>query len=59
LGENLTKQFNLGMNIQEEKGLFKLRLGPITSDDRAQTLLAQLREGQFSQAFLLYSEKQL
>lgn len=59
LGENLTKQFNLGMNIQEDKGLFKLRLGPMTSDDKAQQLLARLREGQFNQAFLLYSEKPL
>lgn len=59
LGENLTKQFNLGTNIQEENGLYKLRLGPITSDEKAQVVLAKLREGQFNKAFLLYSEQPL
>lgn len=59
LGEHLAKKYNLGTNIQEEKGLYKLRLGPITSDEKAQATLAKLREGQFSQAFLLYSEKPL
>jgi rare lipoprotein A len=59
LGERLTKQFKLGTNIQEDKGLFKLRLGPVTSDEQAQKLLAQLRAGQHKHAFLLYSEKPL
>ncbi|WP_425281510.1 septal ring lytic transglycosylase RlpA family protein [Pseudoalteromonas xiamenensis] len=59
LGANLAQQFSLGTNVIEEKGLYKLRLSPIVSDEEAQKLLATLRDGQFNQAFLLYSEKQL
>ncbi|MFC3033772.1 septal ring lytic transglycosylase RlpA family protein [Pseudoalteromonas fenneropenaei] len=59
LGDALSKQYRLAHNISEEKGLYKLRLGPIASDEDAEKLLNELRSGQFNRAFLLYSEKQL
>jgi rare lipoprotein A len=59
MSETLKKQFQLQSPIHNEKGLYKLRLGPILDDNTAQGILDKLRKGKYKHAFLLYSEHQL
>lgn len=59
LSTELKNQFQLQTPILNEKGLYKLRLGPILDDKQAQEVLETLRKGKFNRAFLLYSEHQL
>ncbi|OHU85721.1 MULTISPECIES: septal ring lytic transglycosylase RlpA family protein [Pseudoalteromonas] len=55
----LEQKMALSNVITLENGLYKLRLGPMQDDNQAQSVLNSLRKGEFSQAFLLYSEQQL
>ncbi len=59
LGEELKQKYQLGFLINEENGIFRLRLGPIENAEQAQGLLAQLKKDQFQRAFLLYSNDAL
>jgi rare lipoprotein A len=59
MASTLKEQLAIEHVISHENGLYKLRLGPMQSDDHAQTMLNRLRKGEFTQAFLLYSEQQL
>ncbi|MCO7199324.1 MULTISPECIES: septal ring lytic transglycosylase RlpA family protein [Pseudoalteromonas] len=59
LAGQLKQEFGLGTPITFENNLYKLRVGPITDDNQAQSLLKTLQQGQFSRAFLLYSEQEL
>ncbi|CAH9049498.1 Endolytic peptidoglycan transglycosylase RlpA [Pseudoalteromonas holothuriae] len=55
----LEQKMALDNVITLENGLYKLRLGPMESDKHAQSVLNNLRKGEFIQAFLLYSDQQL
>lgn len=59
LANKLGNQLDINTNIAQEDGLHKLRLGPLESDEHAQTLLKSLQAGEFRNAFLLYSEQRL
>ncbi|RXF06717.1 septal ring lytic transglycosylase RlpA family protein [Pseudoalteromonas sp. PS5] len=59
LANQLQQELGLGTAITFEDDLYKLRVGPITDDNQAQSLLKTLQQGQFSRAFLLYSEQEL
>ncbi|MBQ4851211.1 septal ring lytic transglycosylase RlpA family protein [Pseudoalteromonas sp. MMG012] len=59
LSATLQSRFQLQTPIHSEKGLYKLRLGPILDDKTAQAVLDKLRKGKYKHAFLLYSEHQL
>jgi rare lipoprotein A len=59
LANKLGNQLDINTNIAQEDGLHKLRLGPLESDEHAQTLLKSLQAGEFRHAFLLYSEQRL
>ena len=43
-------------NIVEKDGIYRLRLGPIKDAAEAQAVLEKLKQNQFQNAFLLYSE---
>lgn len=59
LATRLEGTYNIDSAIVTEGSLHKLRLGPITNDSEAQSLLKQLQQGNFQHAFLLYSEQRL
>ncbi|KZN42539.1 septal ring lytic transglycosylase RlpA family protein [Pseudoalteromonas luteoviolacea] len=59
LANKLASQFELGTPIAYEDNLYKLRLGPILDDQKAQKVLKTLQEGEFNKAFLLYTEQEL
>ena len=59
LSQTLQQEFQLQSPIHNERGLYKLRLGPILDDKTAQNILYKLRKGKYKHAFLLYSEHQL
>ncbi|CCQ12510.1 Rare lipoprotein A precursor [Pseudoalteromonas luteoviolacea B = ATCC 29581] len=59
LGEQLGREHQVGTNITKDKEIYKLRLGPIVSEEAAYKVLDLLKNGQFNQAFLLYSDKRL
>ncbi|NOU52558.1 septal ring lytic transglycosylase RlpA family protein [Pseudoalteromonas sp. JBTF-M23] len=59
IANSLKQKMALDNVITLENGLYKLRLGPMQGDQHAQSVLNNLRKGEFNQAFLLYSEQQL
>ncbi|WP_440053777.1 septal ring lytic transglycosylase RlpA family protein [Pseudoalteromonas sp. T1lg65] len=59
LAGQLREQYGLGTPITFENNLYKLRVGPLQDDSKAQALLEKLRNNQFNRAFLLYSEQEL
>ncbi|WP_026111314.1 septal ring lytic transglycosylase RlpA family protein [Pseudoalteromonas ruthenica] len=60
LAYQLEQQYHIPTNIKKQNdGIFRLRLGPITDENQAQSLLKQLKSGQFAQAFLLYDDHAL
>lgn len=56
LASQLRLQYHLPTNIVENDGIYRLRLGPIKDAGEAQTVLEKLKQNQFQNAFLLYSE---
>ncbi|UJX26727.1 septal ring lytic transglycosylase RlpA family protein [Pseudoalteromonas sp. CF6-2] len=56
LAFQLRQQYHVPTNIVEKDGIYRLRLGPIKDAAEAQTVLNKLKQNQFQNAFLLYSE---
>ncbi|WP_404340546.1 septal ring lytic transglycosylase RlpA family protein [Pseudoalteromonas mariniglutinosa] len=56
LAFKLRQQYHLPTNIVAKDNMYRLRLGPIKNADEAQNVLKQLKQNQFQNAFLLYSE---
>ena len=56
LAFQLRQQYHVPTNIVEKDGIYRLRLGPIKDAAEAQAVLEKLKQNQFQNAFLLYSE---
>jgi|TARA_R110001606_G_scaffold73582_8_gene169712 rare lipoprotein A len=56
LAYTLRQQYQLPTNIVEKDAIYRLRLGPIKNAEQAQQVLEKLKQDQFQNAFLLYSE---
>ncbi len=56
LAFQLRQQYHVSTNIVEKDGIYRLRLGPIKDAAEAQAVLDKLKQHQFKNAFLLYSE---
>lgn len=55
LAARLASQYHVPTNIVESDGIYRLRLGPIKDAQEAQQVLKQLKQSQFQNAFLLYT----
>ncbi|NMM40720.1 septal ring lytic transglycosylase RlpA family protein [Pseudoalteromonas arctica] len=56
LAYTLRQQYQLPTNIVEKDAIYRLRLGPIKNAEQAQQVLEKLKQDQFKNAFLLYSQ---
>ncbi|MBS3798901.1 septal ring lytic transglycosylase RlpA family protein [Pseudoalteromonas sp. BDTF-M6] len=60
LALQLEQDYHVPTHIKQQKdGIFRLRLGPISDEQQAKTLLEQLKSSRFAQAFLLYDDQAL
>ncbi|MEM5553067.1 septal ring lytic transglycosylase RlpA family protein [Pseudoalteromonas neustonica] len=56
LAYTLRQQYALPTSIVEKDNIYRLRLGPIKDAEQAQQVLDKLKQNQFQNAFLLYSQ---
>jgi len=56
LAFRLRQQYQLPTSIVESDTLYRLRLGPIKDAEQAQQVLEKLKQNQFQNAFLLYTQ---
>ncbi|MBQ4831685.1 septal ring lytic transglycosylase RlpA family protein [Pseudoalteromonas sp. MMG010] len=56
LAAQLRQQYKIPTNIIRKNNLYKLHLGPIKNAQHAQTVLNKLKQSQYKNAFLLYTQ---
>jgi rare lipoprotein A len=56
LASILRQQYKLPTNIVEKNAIYRLHLGPIINAQHAQQVLKKLKQNQFQNAFLLYTQ---
>ena len=56
LAHTLREQYKLPTNIVEKDAIYRLHLGPIKDAQHAQQVLETLKQNQFQNAFLLYTQ---
>jgi len=56
LASTLREQYKLPTNIVEKDAIYRLHLGPIKDAQHAQQVLETLKQNQFQNAFLLYTQ---
>lgn len=59
VASSLSKKYQLKNKISQVNGIYRLHLGPIKDQSRAQDVLNSLKQNSHKQAFLLYSHDKL